>query len=448
MILFDLEFTPLHARQKENVEKELEAYIHAYMELNQFSGSILISQKGQVIMKKGFGMANYEYDTPNRSITKFRIASLTKQFTAMAIMLLEEKGLLSIDDYLSKYIPDYQNGHNIKILHLLTHTSGIPDHTEFEDFNQERRVFHYEIDQTIETFKQKSLEFSPGEKFKYSNSGYILLGYIIEKVTQMTYEDFIVRNIFSPLKMNHSGFENMDKVIKDRAYGHHMKDDEIIHAKFRDISNAHASGALYSTVEDLYLWDRALYTDKLIGYESLKRMFTPFTDHYGYGWGIVDVFNRKMVGHNGETEGFRTNMTRFPNEDVCIIVLSNFEHAPIGKMSIDMAAILFGEKYTIPKVRQRVEIDPRILDDYVGQYELSPKFFITITKENERIFCQPTGQGKLEIHPESEMQFFLKEVDAQISFIRDEKGKVEQLILHQGGRDIPGKKIDITNRIE
>ena len=250
--------TTLSANSIEDIEKKADQYIKAYVKMNQFSGSVLIARDGQIIISKGYGMANYKYEIPNDSQTKFRIASLTKQFTAMAIMMLEEKKLLSIEDYLTKYIPDYPDGDKIKILHLLTHTSGIPDHTEFPDFNQDRRVYQYDITRTIETFKNMPLEFTPGEKFKYSNSGYILLGYIIEKVTRTSFENFIDQNIFKPLNMIHSGFERTGKVIKYHANGYALNGNEIIKAAYRDISNANASGALYSTIDDLYLWDRAL----------------------------------------------------------------------------------------------------------------------------------------------------------------------------------------------
>jgi CubicO group peptidase (beta-lactamase class C family) len=425
----------------EDIESKVDAYIRAYEELVHFSGSVLIAKNGKPIFKKSYGNASYEHNVPNTPHTKFRIGSLTKQFTAMAVMMLEEKKQLDVHDKLSRYIPDYPDGDRIEILHLLTHTSGIPDHTELVDFDRERRVFPHDVAQTIDTFKNKPLEFTPGEKFKYSNSGYILLGYIIEKVAQMPYGEFIEQNILRPLWMNDSGFEKRNEIIEDRASGYCLESDKVIKAEYRDITNAHASGSLYSTVEDLYLWDRALYTERLIGKNALERMFTPFKDHYGYGWGVVDVFNRKMVGHNGETEGFRANISRFIDGEVCIIVLSNMEHAPIGKISIDLAAIVFGEKYSIPEVRQVVTVHPDILRDYAGEYEIKPGFSLTIIEENGRLFCQPTGQDKLEVYPELETVFFLKVVDARISFIRNDNNEVEKLILHQGGKDIPATRV-------
>jgi len=430
----------LKAQQDIGVNSKIDEYLTAHHKMNQFNGSVLVAQEGKVILNKGYGMAVEEFDIPNDPQTKFRIGSLTKQFAAMAIMILEEKGMLSTDDYLSKYIPDYPNGYKIKLEHLLSHTSGIPDHTELEDFNKDRRVYHYDLKKTIETFKYLPLEFSPGEKFRYSNSGYILLGYIIEKVANESYENFIAKNIFEPLNMINSGYEHVDKIVKHHACGYAFKNDEIEKADYRNISNAQASGALYLTTGDIYLWDRALYTDKLVSPKSLEKMFTPVTENYGYGWGIVNILNRKMVGHNGETEGFSSNITRFPNENVCIILLSNLEEAPVGKVGIDVAAILFGENYKVPKIRNIVKVNPDILDEYVGEYELEPNFSFTISKENTQLYCKATGQKAFEIYPESESEFFLKVIDAQISFVRGKNNKVEKLVLHQNGKDFAAKK--------
>jgi CubicO group peptidase (beta-lactamase class C family) len=427
--------------QQNTVQEKVNDYINAYIQMNQFSGSILIAKNGQIIVKKGYGYANYEFDIKNAPETKFRIGSLTKGFTAVAILQLEKKGLLKVDDKLQKYIPDYPRGDEITIKHLLTHTSGIPDHTKFEDFNKERRVFEYNILETIETFKNKSLEFNPGERFKYSNSNYILLGFVIEQVSKVSYAEYIKQNIFGPLKMKNSEFDNPEKIIKNLAQGYCFRNNEIEKAKFRDMSNAHASGALYSTIEDLYIWDRALYSEELINKESKEKMFTEFKDNYGYGWGIINIFNHKMIGHSGEIDGFTSNISRFINDDICIIVLSNFEHTPIGRISSDLAAIVFNEKYTIPEIIKTIKLTDSILQSYLGKYELKPNFIFDISISDGRLYCQPTGQSKLELLPISESEFILKEVEAKISFSKDSNGKIEKLILHQGGKEIPAYKM-------
>ena len=425
----------------ELTENKADKYIDVLVKKNLFSGSVLIAHNKKIILKKGYGKAIYEFDVNNNSKTKFRIGSLTKQFTAMSVLILAEKDKLNVNDKISKFLPDYPGGNKIKIVHLLTHTSGIPDHTKLPDFNKGRRVYQTELIQTINAFKDLPLEFSPGEKFRYSSSGYILLGYIIEKVSGISYKNFVKNNIFKPLKMVNSGFDESDKVIKFKANGYNLIDGKIVKAAYRNISNAHASGALYSTIEDLYLWDRALYTDSLISYDSLKKMFTPYTKHYGYGWGIVNIFGHKMVGHNGETEGFSSNISRFADADLCIIVLSNLETASVGKIAMDLTSMILGEGKSKSGSKKAYVIDPAILKDYIGEYELKPNFIFTITEENSNLYCQATGQGKLMIHPESDSVFFLKEVKAKISFIRDKNNLVEKLILHQGGREIPAKKI-------
>ena len=428
--------------QQNDVQEKVDDYINAYIQMYQFSGSILIAKNGQILVKKGYGYANYEFSIKNNPEIKFRIGSLTKGFTAVAILQLEEKGLLNVNDKLQKYISDYPRGDEITIKHLLTHTSGIPDHAEFEDFNKERRVFHYDILETIENFKNKPLEFNPGERFKYSNSNYILLGFIIEQVSKISYPEYVRQNIFEPLKMNNSGFENPESIIKNFAQGYCFNKNEIEKAKYRDMSNAHASGALYSTIEDLYIWDRALYLEELINNKSKEKMFTAFKDIYGFGWSIVNILNHKMIGHSGEIDGFTSNISRFINDDICIIVLSNFEHTPIGRISSDLAAIVFNEKYTIPEIIKTIKLTESLLHSYIGKYELKPNFIFDISISDGRLYCQPTGQSKLELLPISESEFLLKEVDAKISFSKDINDKTEKLILHQGNQEITAYKIE------
>ncbi|BAZ23557.1 hypothetical protein NIES4073_44460 [Kalymmatonema gypsitolerans NIES-4073] len=424
-----------------NIEAKVNEYIDANVEVHKFSGSVLIVQKEKVLVSNGYGMANYELDVPNTPQTKFRLASITKQFTAMAIMQLQEKGLLNVDDSINKYILDYpETGKQITIHHLLTHTSGIPNFTSFPDY-LETMMIPAPLEKIIARFKDKSLEFEPGEKYNYSNSGYILLGYIIEKVSEKAYETYLKEKIFQPLGMNNTGYAHHNPIIKNRASGYSIGNDGLQNADYIDMSIPHAAGALYSTVEDLYLWDRALYTEKLLSQTSLVQMFTPFKENYGYGWYITEVFNHKVVGHGGAINGFVTNIERYVNDDVCIIVLSNNVLSPVGRMSQDLAAIVFNEQYELPKKRIAIEVDPKIYDAYVGQYELAPNFILTISKEDNRIFAQATGQPKFEIYPESDTKYFLTVVDAQITFVKDEKGELTQLILHQNEQDIPGKKI-------
>ena len=383
----------------QEVESKVDEYIGAYLKMRQFSGSILIARDGEILLKKGYGMANYEHDVPNTPETKFRLGSITKQFTSTAIMQLQEKGLLNVNDPIKKYITDYPNGEKITIRHLLTHTSGIPSFTSFPDY-RETMMLLSPVEKTIERFKDKPLEFTPGEKYKYSNSGYILLGYIVEKVSKKPYEEYLKENIFQPLNMTNTGYDHHSPLMRHRASGYSLSSDGLINAPYIDMSIPHGAGALYSTIEDLYIWDRTLYTEKLVSKSSLDKIFTPFKENYGYGWQITESFNHKHISHGGGINGFSTYISRYVDDDVCIIVLSNFERSPTQRISKDIAAIVFEEKYELPEERKAIKIDPKIYDAYVGQYEFSPEFIAEITKENDRLFTQAPGRHKYEIFPE------------------------------------------------
>jgi CubicO group peptidase (beta-lactamase class C family) len=426
---------------KNHLSSQIIEYLNAQSAVNNFTGSVLVARSSEVILSQGCGMANYELDVPNTPETIFRIASITKQFTALAIVQLQEQGLLNIRETISKYLPNYpETGKNITIHHLLTHTSGIPNYTSFPDY-LETMMLPSPVEKTIAKFKDLPLEFQPGEKFSYSNSGYTLLTYILEKVTGKSYETYLQEHIFHPLGMQNTGYDRHSLILKNRAAGYTADSNGLQNAMYIDLSVISGAGGLYSTVEDLYLWDRALYTEKLVSQSSLDRIFTADKNEYGYGWVVSTAFNRKQVWHNGGINGFRTSIMRFIDDGVCAIVLSNNDTVPVEIICQDLAAIVFGEKYELPKERVAIEVDSQIYDLYVGEYELTPEFIITITKEDRKLFARATGQDKLEIYPESPTKYFCKVVDAQISFVRDDRGCVSQLILHQLGREIPGKRI-------
>jgi hypothetical protein len=257
----------------------------------------------------------------------------------------------------------------------------------------------------------------------------------------MSYSEYIKENIFEPLEMRNSGYERPEKIIRNMARGYRLQNDEIMNAKYRNMSNAHASGALYSTTDDLYKWDRALYTEKLISKESRELMFTPFKDYYGFGWAIVHIFDRKMIAHSGEIDGFSSNISRFPDEDVCIIILSNFEHTPISRINKGIIAIVFGKEYKKPEVVNTVKLPKKVLQSYTGKYKVKPSFVFEVTFSDGSLFCQPTGQPKLELIPVSETEFTLMQVDAKISFVKGANHKVDKLILNQGEQKISALKI-------
>jgi len=413
---------------------KIDEYLSAVVKQGRFNGSVLVARDGKVILSKGYGLANLEWELPNTPQTKFRLGSITKQFTASSILLLEERGKLSVEDPLCKYVTDCPEAwKEVTIHHLLSHTGGVPNFTSFPDYNKTMMI-PATMEGLIARFKDKPLDFKPGEKMSYSNSGYILLGHIIEKVSGQSYERFLQENIFGPLKMTNSGYDRNERVIKQRATGYSRRGDAVVNSAYIDMTIPHGAGALYSTVEDLYQWEQALFGGKLLQPKSLAAMTTPVKNDYAYGLGVNQQFNRKAISHGGGINGFSTFLVYYPDDKVAVAVLRNFDGGGPGPGAIarDLAAIVFGEKYEIPRERVAIKVDPKIYDAYVGQYEIGPNFILTITREGDHLMGQPGGQAKAELFPESETKFFLKVVDAQVTFVKDDKGQVTDLILHQG----------------
>ncbi|MCW5979400.1 MAG: serine hydrolase [Bryobacteraceae bacterium] len=426
----------------QDVAAKVDEYIQAHMKMGQFNGSVLVARDGQKLVSKGYGMANLEYDVPNTPRTKFRLGSITKQFTAMAIAQLAERGKLSLDDSARKYVPDAQEEWDkVTVRHLLTHTSGIPSFTSFTDYST-FKLLPTNPAELMARFKHKPLEFEPGEKFRYNNSGYYLLGFIVEKASGLSYEAYLKENIFGPLEMNDSGYDSNRAIVKGRAAGYARRDGKWVNADHINMEIPGGAGGLYSTVEDLYRWDQALYTDKLVSKPMVEAIFTPDKEDYAFGWVVKKQFNRRRTAHGGGIEGFNTIIARYPDDRVCVIALSNLNSGELDRIGNDLAAIVFGEKYEAPRERTAVRVDPKLFDAYAGKYELQPEFIITIRRDGDKLMAQPTGQSELEIFAESETKFFVKVVDAQITFVKDEEGRVTGLILHQGGRDQPAKKIE------
>jgi CubicO group peptidase (beta-lactamase class C family) len=426
--------------RSQTLPAKLDTLLTAYARQHSFNGSALVARQDTVLLEKGYGYKNIAAHTPHDSNGIFQIGSITKQFTSAIILQLEEKKKLSLQDKLSRYIPDYPRGNEITIENLLTHTSGIYNYTNDGDFMKNKTTRPINRDSLIARFKNKPLDFTPGEKFNYSNSGYILLGYIIEKVTGKPYFRVVRENIFQPLHMRHSGFNFTGLSGPDKAIGYaSLSTDQP--ADIVDSSVSFAAGAIYTTTGDLYKWDRALYTGRIISQASLQKAFTPYKSHYGYGWGIDSAYGKKIVQHGGGITGFVSFILRVPEDGTCIILLSNQPTPALGKIAADINAVLNGKEVTLPKDRKEITLDTAILQQYVGGYELAPGFVITITVEDGKLISQATGQGKAELFAEKENFFFLKIVDAQIEFIKGADGKIEKLVLYQNGRQIPGKKI-------
>jgi CubicO group peptidase (beta-lactamase class C family) len=444
----DLEQTP----GAQDITPKINEYMDALVKAGKFNGSILIARDGKLLISKGYGMANFELDVSNTPQTKFRLGSITKPFTAIAIMLLQERGKLSVQDSICKYLPDCPPAWQpITIHHLLSHTSGLAKHDKAGDYLK-TAMMPMTVTQLIDSFRNKPADFRPGEKFDYNNNGYILLGHVIEKVSGQSYEVFLKQNIFAPLRMMDSGYDNHDPIIKNRAAGYRRDNErvggELFNAVYIDTSQQLSAGGLYSTTEDLWRFDQACYDGKFLSQKTLDAMFTPaigsfgpaFT--YGYGWFINKQLDRRAISHPGGVPGFTSILTRFPDDKVLIVLLGNLENSQVIRASNDLAAIIFGGKYEVPRERTAVKVDPKVLNAYVGQYEDRPGRVATVLVENDTLLLKLPGQPDgLPLMAESETQFFHPVQDIQIAFIKDANGQVLEVMLRLNGREFHAKKI-------
>ena len=424
---------------------ELVSYMQACVAVDNFNGSVLVCKDAQTVFRNGYGMANFEHDVPNTPDTKFRIGSITKQLTAMAVMILEERGKLTVDDIVSKHIDDAPEAWaDVTIHHLLTHTSGVPSFTSMPEYRRDM-MLPQTVEQMLARFKDKPLDFGPGEKYAYSNSGYFLLGAIIEKASGVAYDEFIGTEICKPLALHDTGYDRFHTMLKHRASGYKRLAGAIVHDAYLDMSQPYAAGSLYSTVEDLNRWDQALRRRELISDERYRKMYTPEKNGYAYGWGVSTKSGRKTISHGGGINGFRSQILRYPEQKLCVVVLCNVLPADPGKVAKNLAAIMLGEEYEIPKLPEIVDVDPDVFDAYVGRYEMSPDFILTVKRVDDKLTTQATGQGQLTMLPESRTTFFFNtQVKARITFIQDDSGDTIALILKQRGREIRAERIDET----
>lgn len=330
--------TPIASPDAGALAQRIGAYLQAQADSGAFSGVVLAARDGQVLFQGGFGMADAERGVPNTPQTVFRLGSITKQFTAMAILLLAADGKLSLEDPACRYLDNCPPAWApITIRHLLTHTSGLPNYTDFDDFDATEGQPATPA-QLIARFRDLPLNFAPGTDYSYCNSGYVLLGAIIERVSGESYESFLTRRIFGPLGMEHTGYDHDPLGISGRAIGYVSPGDR---AAPLDLTTLFAAGALSSTVGDLLKWDRALAAGRLLPPALQQAMFTPFRNDYGYGWKVVQRFGRRAQLHDGLVSGFSTNITRFPDDGVVVITLSNYQAAPAAAISQNVAGMIF-----------------------------------------------------------------------------------------------------------
>jgi CubicO group peptidase (beta-lactamase class C family) len=420
----------------------MDQVVQQRVDAKQFMGSVLVARADQVVFNKAYGSANLEWGVANTTTTKYRIGSITKQFTAASILLLEERGKLKLDDPVRKHFaeaPAAWDGVTLK--HLLSHTSGIPSFTSFPEYAK-LKYHHTPVTELVGLFKDKPLEFAPGEKWVYSNSGYVLLGCIIEKAAGVSYADFVQANIFTPLAMNDSGYDSNAAVIARRAAGYTPSGESLNNADFVHMSVPHAAGALYSTTEDLLRWQRGLYGGKLLSAASLAKMTAPVKNDYALGIG-VQTGKHRLYSHGGGIEGFNTHLAYYPDTQTTVVALSNVNGVAPSEIVSKLGGLMHGEAAVLTHERKEISVPREVLARYVGTYALSPQLNVMVTLDGDQLLTQVSGQQRIPTFAESRTRFFVKVVDAQWEFV-ETGGKVTHVVLYQGGREIKAPRTSDT----
>jgi CubicO group peptidase (beta-lactamase class C family) len=335
---------PALAASDRELAAKVDALIAPLVKADRFSGAVLVAKDGKPVFRKGFGLANREWNIPNDPTTKFRIGSITKQFTATAILQLQEAGKLSVDDPVSKYYTDAPPAWSgITLKHLLTHTSGIPSYTGIPHFFEQEARRDRTPEEIVKLTADKPLDFPPGSKFAYDNSGYVLLGYIVEKVSGEHYADYLQHHIFDPLGMKATGYDVADVILPERASGYGREKGQIVNAHFLSMTEPFSAGSLYSTVDDMLIWDQALYAGKVLKPESMQAMFANYGHGYGFGWFIGDFSGHPYVAHSGGINGFSTQFDRYTKDKLTVLVFANREDgAPVARIAAGLGAIYLG----------------------------------------------------------------------------------------------------------
>ncbi len=429
----------------ENLAAAVNEMLEKTYKADEPGAAVIVVRDGKVVLRKGYGRANMELGVPIEPDMVFRTGSITKQFTAVAILMLAEQGKLSLEDDITRFFPDYPTkGQKITIEHLLTHTSGIKSYTSLPEWLPLWRK-DMPITELIALFKDKPMDFAPGEKWAYNNSAYVLLGAIIEKASGQTYADFIEKNIFAPLGMKHSFYDDTARIIPRRVAGYSKGKDGFINAAYLSMSQPHAAGSLVSSVDDLALWDAALYTEKLVKQDSLKRAWTTSklnngkATNYGFGWSIGSYEGHPMIEHSGGIPGFASYAIRMPNERVYVAALTNRDFESPGRTVLKIAALAIGKPYQEPAA---VKLSAAVLEGYVGVYQLGEKDEAVVRRDGDNLVISFPGGRKTTISPMSETRFFVKDSRTRINFSRNPAGAVTGFVVSGSGVEQDAQKTD------
>ena len=429
------------------VAARVRSYLAPFGESGNLSGAVLIARHGRVLFREAYGLANYELRVPNSSRTRFHIASVTKPFTAAAILQLQERGRLQVSDYISRYLPDFPHGDRITLDNLLTHTSGIPDINDLEDYDTFARSPHT-LDQLIAKFAGLPLEFQPGSKASYSNSNYNLLARIIEKVSGQTYGDYLATHIFGPCGMHDTGHDgDAARIISSSASGYDPFElTGYEKAPYLDWSNKTGPGSLYSTVGDLLLFDRALNSGKILSDSTRKKYYVEGEENT-YGWYFFSRLGHRLMAGKGQGPGFTAELDDYPDDGVTIIILSN-SHSSVTQDPIvtGLAAIVFGNEPPKPPALSFAPLPQTELASFAGDYQYGPDYFIpnakfTLLPQSGSLVLQ-LREMQSPLVSAGHDQFVERRWFGSIKITRDTQGKVTGLVTRYGTRNLSARKLE------
>ena len=442
-LLAGLSFSVHAATGTPNEIERMQADIELRAANQHFMGSVLVARGDRLLINRGYGFADLEWNAPNTPDTRFRIASVTKQFTAASILILQERGELRVEAPLKTYLPDIPQAWNdVTIFNLLTHTSGIPDFIHLTDFPNFEKL-PQRPEQLIAKIRNQPLEFAPGSDRAYSNTGYLLLGLVIEKVSGESYAQFVKENLLDPAGMRDSGYDTHAAIIRHRASGYTYGPDGFENAPYIDMSIPFAAGGLYSTTGDLLRWERALFGGKILSSASLEQMATPFKQKYGFGVVIQKVDGDTIVDHSGSLEGFNSRLIHGERDKLAVVVLSNVGGPATDQLADDLFEIVHGDKVEVISDRKVTHLTSATLERYGGYYEFSNGDVMRVWRDRDRLATQLQAEPAVEIFPQNEHDFFANVVDMQIAF-EERGGVVTQFVLHRNGKDRRAKRLEET----
>jgi CubicO group peptidase (beta-lactamase class C family) len=412
-----------------------------WVKARRFMGTVLVARDDQVLFSKAYGSASLELNVPNTTDTRFRIASISKQFTAAAILLLETRGKLSVDDPVKRHYAEAPAAwEGITLAHLLAHTSGIPSLNSLPDFSLIERQSKTPA-QLVALVRDKPLDFRPGAEYRYSNSGYHLLGLVIEKAAGVSYAKFLEENLFEAAGMKDTGYDT-NAIVPRRAAGHSPGQGGLVNSSFIDMSVPFSAGGLYSTVGDLHRWQQALYGGRLLKPESLEKMQTAGKGDYGFGISVTRQAGQRVFDHTGRIKGFVTRLAYYPEARISVAVLSNNDGSQADRMADLLGSVANGVPVVLPSERRSITVARAVLDDYLGKYRFGPNFDVVFKIVGDQLVATSEGKSDMPLRAESETKFYSSEHEAELEFLRDESNQAKTVIFKHGGRQTVAPRID------